>query len=124
MKLENGLVLSVPAEGYETEKTTDGLRLRPSNWRSVRSPSEILVELRNTMPEGQFDSRRRLDHGDASFRIDTAPGGSGGEERTLHAWISHSSRFVYLQATTQSEDSRDSAFDLSWHVLNSARLEK
>lgn len=124
MKFENGLVLNVPAEGFQIDNTATGVRIRPSNWRSLRESVDMTLDIRDSVPEGDFSSTRKLDNGEARYRIDSVSGGSGGEERTLHAYVPASGRYLYLQQTTQSEDPSHADFAPAWRVLGSARLEK
>lgn len=123
VKLENGLTVIVPEDGYEIEQRPRGLRLRPSNWRDLRAPTEVTLEVRDSVPPGDFKMRRSSGSQEASYRIDTIAAGSGGEERTLRAWTSPSNGlYIYLQQITQSEEPKDSDFDLGWQILRSARM--
>jgi hypothetical protein len=124
VKTDNGLTVSIPEEGYEAEKTAAGLRIRPANWRSLREPTEISVEIRDNAPAGDFGKRRRVGDREALYRVDTATGGSGGEEQTLHAYVSAPSGIIYLRQTAQSEEPADLNFNLGWQILETARIEK
>jgi hypothetical protein len=125
VKTDSGLTVSLPSEGYEIEKTTAGIKIRPANWRSLREPTEIDVEARNSIPEGDFRQHRRVGDRDASYRIDVAAGGSGGEERTLQAWVYASTGgVIYLRQYCQSEEPSERDFDIAWQILASARIEK
>ena len=124
MNTDNGLVVSIPEVGYEAEKTASGLRIRPVNWRTLRAPTEIEIEIAGSAPAGDSLQRRRLGERDATYRIDSAPGGSGGTERTLHAYIATPMGIIHLQQTVQSEAPADSDFNLGWEILGSARIVK
>lgn len=122
MEIEKGITVTVPQDGFEVEKIASGLRLRPVAWRDSRYPESILLEVRDTEPAGLFPKQRALETGEAHYRIDTAEGGSGGEEITLHAWLAVGKRIFYLRHTLQSEDRREAEFDRGWRLLGSARV--
>jgi hypothetical protein len=123
MTHENGLTITIPERGYDVSKTAAGFQLVVSGSRRTRSPSAIEIELHEGgSPVGSFPLTRSLERGKASYRIDVSEGGSGGEERTLTAWVAAGAGYVLLRQTIQAESPGDSAFDPAWTLLGSARV--
>lgn len=122
MRHDNGLAVTAVA-AWEAEVTPQGFRFRPVGWQDMRSPGEILLETHAAAPAGEFPQSRRVDGTDARYRVDTHPGGSGGDERSLTAWTTIGGRIVVLQQTSQSEDPGEGDFEEGWALLGSARIE-
>ena len=125
MKHDNGLTASIPEGTFEVEQTASGFRLRPPNWRSMRSPTEVTLELGSGEPAGDWRDSKRIDDADVRYRIDTLGTGSGGDERVLRAWKKVPEGHIVVQQIAQSEDPSSGEFSAAVRdVLRSARIER
>lgn len=123
-KMSIGLEVKVPAEGWEIVEAGNTLTLRPADWRGRRTVEEIRLEVLDSEPERNFPNERKLENGVARYRIETAPGGSGGEEYTLTAWIALAGRYIVMQNMVQTEPPSQPNHDLAWRTLGSARWKR
>jgi len=119
----NGLTV-VPPPALTSEQTSDGFVFRPENWRNMRSPKEIRIEVRTSEPAGTWPSGKTLNGTAIHYRIDSRQGGSGGEERVLEAWKQAGSRWIWLSESTQSETPSDADFNDGWSLLDKAEAPK
>lgn len=123
-KMSIGLEVQVPAEGWEIVEAGNRLTLRPADWRGRRTVEEIRLEVLDSEPEGDFPDERKLENGVARYRVDTAPGGSGGEEHTLTARLTLAGRHIVMQHMAQAEAPSQPNHDLAWRTLGSAQWKK
>src|SRR5215467_11115711 len=72
----NGLTIVSPPKPLEAEQTENGFRIRPENWRNLRSPKDIHIEFRTSQPAGDWPSTKKLGDATVHYRIDSRDGGS------------------------------------------------
>src|SRR5947209_1156659 len=73
VRMENGLTFSIPgAEKYSIENAPNGARIRPAKWRSTRELSEVIVEVKDSPPVGDFKLQKSVGGRHIKYRIDAS----------------------------------------------------
>jgi hypothetical protein len=113
----NGLTLTLN-QALDIEETSDGFRVRPVNFRHLRSPMELTISLKATLPEGEWPGRRQTDGEIVHYRTDQEPGGSGGTEETLSLWKQCTLGYVLIRQRLQAETPNQMDFSLGWYMAS------
>jgi Tse3 toxin immunity protein Tsi3 len=115
----NGLNLSLKQK-LDVERTSDGFRIRPLNFRKLRSPFELTIDLSRTPPEGEWPDMRQA-HGETiHYRIDQQSGGSGGTVGILSGWKACTNGYVLVRQRIQAEEPSLLDYSVAWQVLSDA----
>ena len=114
---QNGLVLS-SREDLSLKHTQNGFLIRPHNFRELRAPVEIAVSLiTGQQPSGEWPNTRRIGKEIIYYRIDTEPGGSGGEVRILKAWKAVLDAHILVIQRVQAEGVTGEEFNIGWDMM-------
>jgi len=117
-----GLTLEAPST-LSVEQTERGFIFSPSDNATVRSPTQIIVELRQgALPAGSWPERHRRQGRTARYRIDIEDGGSGGEQHVLRAWEESANGYFWLEQAIQVEAPGVADFGTAWRILESASV--
>jgi Tse3 toxin immunity protein Tsi3 len=115
----NGLTLSLNQK-LEVERTSEGFRIRPLNFRKMRSPFELTIELSKTRPDGEWPSTRPTNGETIHYRIDQQSGGSGGTAGFLSAWKPCTKGYVLVRQRAQAEELNLPDYSVAWQVIADA----
>jgi hypothetical protein len=116
----SGLILSV-SEKLDIQPTGDGFRIRPLNFSKMRSPFDLTVELKKTVPKGQWPDSRIVNKETIRYRVEEQSGGSGGAGVTLIAWKPCSRGYILIRHRVQAEEPTPPDHTIAWQVIEAAR---
>ena len=118
-----GLTLRAP-ETLSAEQTPNGYVFTPANAAKMRSPTQIVSELRSgAAPAGDWPERRRIKDHIVHYRIDVEPGaGSGGDYYTLRAWEQIGKDHVWVEQDVQIEVPGEPDFSSAWWIIESVEV--
>ena len=118
----NGLSLTLNRK-LDVQQTSDGFRIRPLNFRELRSPFELTINSRATRPDGKWSDTRKVGSETVHFRTQSGPGGSGGPVEILSLWKCCAGHYVLIQQSEQAEDRTLLDFTLAWELISLVKCE-
>lgn len=116
-----GLSMELPGD-YQTARTGPSLGVFSPQRDHARSPVNIILSLSERQPDLPEARTKQIAGRGIHYRVTTEPGGSGGEELRLRAWIESRGRFIVLDSSVQPESGGDPDFAVEWAILPTLRL--
>jgi hypothetical protein len=124
LKHTNGLTLALPDAAFRVRENSNGYLIEPPDAASTRNPPSIEIALRaGEPPPGDWPATKELGKAAARYRTEIVPGGSGGDEHVLTAWIPCPTGYVVIRHSQQVEPPAKPDFSLAWVMLGTAGCE-
>lgn len=117
--------LAADLSGFDVERRTDGVRLRPLGWQHARKVTEM--DFRFLLADEASDtlsSQRRVGADMVHYDLVRESGGSGGDEITLRAERSMGMRVLRLEWRDQSEGGAEPDLQQAFALMASAECEE